>query len=124
MSKDSEKSNSKTDILFWLLFLTLIVLVMIVIGGLTRLTGSGLAIVDWRPIMGTVPPFSYSSWFEVFEKYKLSPEFKIINSTMTLNEFKYIFWWEWFHRFFARCLGIVFIYTFYIFGYFKNNINK
>ena len=115
MSITLKKLNSETSILAWLILLTILVLVMIIIGGLTRLTESGLSIVDWKPIMGTIPPLSNSSWIEIFDKYKLSPEFKIINTSMTLNEFKYIFWWEWFHRFLARCLGIVFILPFIYF---------
>ena len=88
---------------------------MILIGGLTRLTESGLSIVDWRPIMGTLPPLNKQNWIEVFRSYQNSPEFLIINKNMTLNEFKYIFWWEWFHRFFARFIGIVFILPMIIF---------
>ena len=112
MSPTSKKPNYEISILFWLVSLTTMVLIIIILGGLTRLTESGLSIVDWRPILGTIPPLSHSSWIDVFEKYKLSPEFKIVNSTMSLNEFKYIYWWEWFHRFFARCLGVVFILPF------------
>ena len=119
MSSALDKSNSEINILVWLVSLTVLVLVMIVIGGLTRLTGSGLSMVEWKPIMGIIPPLSDSSWIEVFNKYKLSPEFRIVNSSITLNEFKYIFWWEWFHRFFARCLGIAFIIPFFYF-YFQN----
>ena len=123
MSITLKKSNSETSILAWLILLTILVLVMIIIGGLTRLTESGLSIVDWKPIMGTIPPLSNSSWIEIFDKYKLSPEFKIINTSMTLNEFKYIFWWEWFHRFFARCLGIIFILPF-IYFLFKKKLSN
>ena len=123
MSITLKKSNSETRILAWLILLTILVLVMIIIGGLTRLTESGLSIVDWKPIMGTIPPLSNSSWIEIFDKYKLSPEFKIINTSMTLNEFKYIFWWEWFHRFFARCLGIIFILPF-IYFLFKKKLSN
>ena len=116
-------SNSKNpiSISIWLIILTVLVFLLILIGGLTRLTESGLSMVDWKPIMGTFPPLSYSSWIEVFNKYKLSPEYKIVNSSMTLDEFKYIFWWEWFHRFFARCLGIVFIIPF-IYFYLKKKL--
>jgi len=101
--------NSSKPIFIWLLILTILTFLMILIGGLTRLTESGLSIVDWKPIMGTLPPLNKKNWIEVFSSYQNSPEFIIVNRTMTLNEFKYIFWWEWFHRFFARCIGIVFI---------------
>ena len=117
------EQNKNIYISFWLLLITLLVGLMIVVGGLTRLTDSGLSIVDWKPMMGTIPPLTHLSWVEVFNKYKLSPEFKIVNSSMTLNEFKYIFWWEWFHRFFARFIGIVFILPFLYF-WLKNNISK
>ena len=96
-------------IYIWLLTITAMVLLIIVIGGLTRLTDSGLSMTDWRPILGVIPPLSLESWLVVFEMYKQTPEYKIVNKNMTLNEFKYIFWWEWFHRIFARAIGIVFL---------------
>ena len=96
---------------------------MILIGGLTRLTESGLSMVDWRPIMGFLPPLNQNEWIAVFENYKKSPEFIIVNYSMELSDFKYIFWWEWFHRFFARCLGLVFIVPF-IFFFFKKQLSK
>ena len=96
---------------------------MILIGGLTRLTESGLSMVDWRPILGFLPPLNQNEWIAVFENYKKTPEFKIVNYSMELSDFKYIFWWEWFHRFFARCLGLVFIVPF-IFFFFKKQISK
>ena len=115
----------KTDsgILIWISSLTLMVLLIIIIGGLTRLTDSGLSIVDWRPLMGLLPPFSTSSWTEVFNNYKLTPEFKIVNSNITLEEFKVIFWWEWFHRFFARLIGVIFIIPF-IYFFWNKKISK
>ena len=96
-------------IYIWLLTITAMVLLIIVIGGLTRLTDSGLSMTDWRPILGIIPPLSLESWLVVFEMYKQTPEYKIVNKNMTLNEFKYIFWWEWFHRIFARAIGVVFL---------------
>ena len=74
------------------------VLSIIIIGGLTRLTNSGLSMTDWRPLLGIIPPINSNNWQSVFEMYKLTPEFKIVNKNMTLDEFKYIFWWEWFQR--------------------------
>ena len=88
-------------IYIWLLTITAMVLLIIVIGGLTRLTDSGLSMTDWRPILGVIPPLNLENWLAVFEMYKQTPEYKIVNKNMTLNEFKYIFWWEWFHRIFA-----------------------
>ena len=106
----------------WLFILSIMAFLMIAIGGLTRLTESGLSMVDWQPIMGTIPPLSHIAWIDAFNSYKSTPEFKIINKLMSLNEFKYIFWWEWFHRFFARLMGIVFIFPFLYF-WFKSKIS-
>ena len=83
--------------------------IMVIIGGLTRLTDSGLSMVNWRPIMGIIPPLNKESWAQVFIAYQSSPEFLIVNKDIILSEFKYIFWWEWFHRFFARFIGLIFI---------------
>ena len=116
-------SKNHLGISLWLLTLTLMSFLIIIIGGLTRLTNSGLSIVDWRPIMGTIPPLTNLAWIEVFNSYKSTPEFQFVNKTMTLSEFKYIFWWEWFHRFFARCIGLVFILPFLYF-WFKSKISK
>ena len=118
-------SDSKyhIGISIWLLVLSIMSFLIIVIGGLTRLTESGLSMVDWNPIMGTIPPLSHQAWVEAFDNYKATPEFQIVNKLMSLDEFKYIFWWEWFHRFFARFMGIVFILPFLYF-WLKNNISK
>ena len=109
--------NSKNDlgISVWLIILTIMTFLMIIIGGLTRLTESGLSMVDWKPIMGTIPPLTDSQWINAFNNYKATPEFKIINNLMSLGDFKFIYWWEWFHRFFARCIGIFFIFPFLYF---------
>ncbi len=115
--------NFKTSIMFWLISLTSMVFLIIVIGGLTRLTDSGLSMVDWRPILGTIPPLNNNQWLDVFNDYKLTPEFLYVNKNMTLDEFKYIFWWEWFHRFFARLIGIIFIIPFFYFIT-KKNLNS
>ena len=85
---------------------------MIIVGGLTRLTESGLSMVDWRLFMGTIPPLSHGDWLKVFEDYKQYPEYQIKNINMTLSEFKYIFWWEYGHRVLGRLIGIIFIIPF------------
>ena len=103
--------------MIWLILLTIMVLLIIMIGGLTRLTDSGLSMVDWQPLLGTIPPLNKSQWMRVFNDYQLTPEFLYVNKNMTLEEFKYIFWWEWFHRFFARCIGLVFILPFLYFWF-------
>jgi len=115
--------NYKNSIMFWLITLTIMVFLIIIIGGLTRLTDSGLSMVDWQPILGTIPPLNNNQWMDVFNDYKLTPEFLYVNKNMTLDEFKYIFWWEWFHRFFARLIGLVFIIPF-IYFLIKKNLNS
>ncbi len=110
-------------ITIWLFSLTIMTFLIIIIGGLTRLTDSGLSMVDWRPLMGIFPPLSDEAWRIVFENYQETPEYKIVNKDMSINEFKFIFWWEWFHRFFARCIGIVFILPFIYFSL-KRKISK
>ena len=115
--------NYKNSIMLWLITLTIMVFLIIIIGGLTRLTDSGLSMVDWQPILGTIPPLNNNQWMDVFNDYKLTPEFLYVNKNMTLDEFKYIFWWEWFHRFFARLIGIVFIIPF-IYFLIKKNLNS
>ena len=101
MDNIKQQKLDKKSIFYWLLSLTVMTFLMILIGGLTRLTDSGLSMVDWRPILGTIPPLTNEDWIAVFNQYKNSPEFKIVNKNMVLNDFKYIFWWESFHRFFA-----------------------
>ena len=115
--------NYHKPLMIWLLLLTIMVFLIVVIGGLTRLTDSGLSMVDWRPLLGTIPPLNQSQWLKVFNDYQQTPEFMYVNKNMTLDEFKYIFWWEWFHRFFARLIGIVFIFPFFYF-YFKRYLNS
>jgi len=116
-------SKNYMGVSIWLFILTIMSFLMIIIGGLTRLTESGLSMVDWRPIMGTIPPLTHLAWLDAFNNYRATPEFQIVNKLMSLDEFKYIFWWEWFHRFFARCIGIVFILPF-IYFWLKNKISK
>ena len=99
----------------WLLLLAISVLCMIIVGGLTRLTESGLSMVDWKLIMGVVPPLSQADWIRVFEDYKKYPEYQIKNINMTLDGFKYIFWWEYGHRVLGRLIGIIFIVPFLYF---------
>jgi cytochrome c oxidase assembly protein subunit 15 len=101
------KNNPHKQIIYWLLTGCVLVYVMLVIGCITRLTHSGLSITDWS-VMGTLPPLNEQSWMEHFTKYQQSPEFKIINSSMQLSEFKNIFWWEWSHRMIGRLIGFVF----------------
>lgn len=96
----------------WLWLMTILVLAMIILGGTTRLTDSGLSITEWQPILGVVPPLGEADWVAAFDKYKIIPEFREINSAMSLEEFKFIYWWEWSHRFLGRAIGIVFVVPF------------
>ena len=112
------------QISLWLVSLMSIILLMIIVGGLTRLTESGLSMVDWRLFMGTIPPLSHGDWLKVFEDYKQYPEYQIKNINMTLSEFKYIFWWEYGHRVLGRLIGIIFIIPFIYFALKKYFSNK
>lgn len=107
---------------WWLLTGAVLVYIMVVVGSITRLTHSGLSITDWS-VMGSLPPMSEQSWQEHFEKYQQSPEYRIKNFGMSLEEFKSIFWWEYIHRFIGRLIGVVFILGF-IFLHIKKQIPK
>ena len=96
-------------IVAWLAFCCALVFAMIVVGGVTRLTHSGLSITEWQPIVGTLPPLSAADWEEAFAKYQATPEFRDVNHAMTLGQFKGIFWWEYVHRLLGRVIGIAFL---------------
>ncbi|MBS27774.1 MAG: heme A synthase [Alphaproteobacteria bacterium] len=96
----------------WLLLCAAMVLAMVVIGGITRLTGSGLSIVEWRPILGFLPPLTDADWMRVFELYRATPQYQEVNAGMSLAEFRAIFWWEYIHRLFGRLIGLVFFIPF------------
>jgi heme a synthase len=100
----------------WLKVVALMIFIMVIIGGATRLTDSGLSITEWQPVMGAIPPLSAADWDIAFEKYKQIPEFKLQNSQMTMSEFQVIFWWEWVHRFWGRLIGIAFVVPFLAFA--------
>ena len=89
----------------WLWSVAGLIFAMVVIGGATRLTDSGLSITEWQPLMGVVPPLSEAGWNAAFEKYKAIPEYRIVNQGMSLAAFKFIYWWEWTHRFLGRFIG-------------------
>jgi heme a synthase len=93
----------------WLWFVAALVLAMIVVGGATRLTGSGLSITEWRPFMGAIPPLSDAAWIAEFEKYKLIPQYALVNKGMSLGDFKFIYWWEWAHRQLGRFVGFAYV---------------
>jgi cytochrome c oxidase assembly protein subunit 15 len=99
----------------WLYVVALMVLAMVVVGGMTRLTDSGLSITEWQPISGAIPPLSAADWQAEFDNYKQIPQYRLLNEGMTLAAFKYIFWWEWGHRFLGRLIGLVFAVPFVVF---------
>ena len=90
----------------WLYLVALLIVAMVVVGGATRLTGSGLSITEWKPIHGVIPPLNEREWQEEFAKYREIPQFVIVNPGMTLSEFQTIFWWEWAHRLLGRVIGV------------------
>jgi heme a synthase len=114
--------NQNKYVSIWLLLITFLIGLMIVIGGLTRLTDSGLSITRWDLFMGIVPPLNFKDWNIAFSLYKEIPEYKIINSEMTLEQFKIIYLWEYIHRLLGRIVGIFYIVPLIFFS-FKNNIN-
>lgn len=117
------KSKSLNPVVNWLFVGYFLIFIMVVVGGITRLTGSGLSMADWKPIMGAIPPMNEAEWQEKFELYKSTPEFKIKNNFFDLSEFKSIFWWEFIHRDLGRLIGIVFIIPFLIF-WIQKRFNK
>lgn len=109
------KISDRRAIAVWLFACCFMVLSTLVVGGVTRLTHSGLSIVEWQPIVGTIPPVSQSDWQEVFRKYQQTPEYQQVNHKMGLEEFKPIFWWEYVHRMLGRSIGMVFLLPFLYF---------
>ena len=105
----AEHNSDRAQIRFWLTCLSVLLVFMILVGGLTRLTDSGLSITEWKPILGAFPPVSDQSWNIEFEKYKQIPEYIMQNSGMSLSEFKIIYWWEWGHRQLGRVIGLVWL---------------
>jgi cytochrome c oxidase assembly protein subunit 15 len=101
---------SATDrpVAIWLVLCAAMIFAMVVIGGITRLTESGLSIVEWRPVTGALPPLSEAQWQAEFDKYRQIDQYRLLNAGMSLAEFKVIFFWEWFHRFWGRLIGLVF----------------
>ena len=99
----------------WLLFLILLVFAMVMVGGATRLTESGLSITEWDLVTGTVPPLDDAGWQAAFDLYKQSPQYEILNRGMSLSDFKTIYWWEWAHRELGRFIGLVYIAGFFWF---------
>jgi cytochrome c oxidase assembly protein subunit 15 len=114
MQHSLDKSFSK-PIAIWLLIGVAMIMIQVLLGGITRLTESGLSITEWKPLTGILPPLNIVEWQAEFDKYKNTDQFRYIHADFTLNDFKFIFFWEWFHRLWARLLGIVFLVGFVYF---------
>jgi cytochrome c oxidase assembly protein subunit 15 len=109
------QATSTRAIRAWLLAVAALIAVMVLVGGATRLTESGLSIVEWKPVTGALPPLSASEWERAFEDYKLIPQYHQLNAGMSLSDFKTIFWWEWSHRLLGRVIGAVYLLPFLYF---------
>jgi heme a synthase len=108
-SASTSAESRRRAIRLWLLAVAALVFAMVIVGGATRLTESGLSIVEWKPVTGTLPPLSESAWQAEFEKYQAIPQYKMLNRGMTLDGFKTIYWWEWTHRVLGRVIGAIFL---------------
>ena len=100
---------------WWLFSVAALIAIMVLVGGATRLTESGLSIVEWKPVTGTLPPLTDAQWTQTFEGYKTIPQYRELNAGMSLSEFKTIFWWEWSHRLLGRVIGAVYLLPFLFF---------
>src|ERR1700761_1523035 len=103
------KGSSARPVAIWMMTGVVLLLVQVVLGGITRLTGSGLSITEWNVFTGAVPPLTHAEWEAAFAKYRQTEQFRILNSGFGLSYFKFIFFWEWFHRAWARMVGVIFI---------------
>jgi len=108
-STATARRDASRGVAAWLFVCCALVFAMVVVGGVTRLTHSGLSIVEWQPIVGTLPPLSEAEWQQTFAKYQQTPEYRLVNHAMGLAEFKGIFWWEYFHRLLGRMIGVAFL---------------
>ncbi len=116
------QKNTTKIVAWWVIIGVGMLVVQVLLGGITRLTGSGLSITEWKPLMGAMPPTSQAEWQQSFEKYQQIAQYKYLNQHFSLGDFKFIFFWEWFHRLWARIIGLVFLIPFIYFlskGYFK-----
>ena len=118
-----EQAAKRRAVAIWLLTGVIMIMVLILIGGITRLTGSGLSITEWEPVKGMIPPHTDKDWNDAFESYKQIGQYQYLNADFTLSDFKSIFFWEWFHRFWARLIGIVFLIGF-VYFFIKNYFDK
>src|SRR5699024_5231783 len=107
--------KKKKAVAIWLSVGVFMIMIQVVIGGVTRLTGSGLSMTEWDVIMGAIPPLNEDDWLSAFSSYQEIAQYKYVNNHFTLSDFKFIFFWEWFHRVWARSLGVVFAIPFIYF---------
>jgi cytochrome c oxidase assembly protein subunit 15 len=112
METNMRTGNGNRAIAIWLFTGVGMIMVQVLLGGITRLTGSGLSITEWKPILGALPPMNEADWLAAFDQYKQIGQFKHINFDFTLSDFKFIYFWEWFHRVWARLIGLVFLFPF------------
>jgi heme a synthase len=115
MTTISAPSEPHRAVRWWLISVAALIALMVLVGGATRLTESGLSIVEWKPVTGSVPPLSEAQWTEAFEAYKKIPQYRELNAGMSLSEFKEIFWWEWSHRLLGRFIGAAYLLPFLFF---------
>src|SRR5512139_2806026 len=108
-------TSRNTAVRWWLIGVAALIALMVLVGGATRLTESGLSIVEWKPVAGTLPPLTDAQWHEAFEGYKKIPQYRELNAGMSLSEFKEIFWWEWSHRLLGRFIGAAYLLPFLFF---------
>ncbi len=107
-----QQATNQRAVKWWLGTVVVLIAVMALVGGMTRLTESGLSIVEWKPVTGTLPPLDAAQWTQAFDAYKTIPQYRELNAGMTLDQFKTIFWWEWSHRLLGRVIGVAFLLPF------------
>jgi len=107
IEQEIQRNNNKA-VYRWLMIGLGMTIIQIALGGITRLTGSGLSITEWDVVTGSLPPLNEAAWLQEFDKYKATPQFRLLNTDFDLSDFKFIFFWEWFHRLWARLIGVVF----------------
>lgn len=111
----TQTMTPRHQIALWLFAVAGLIFLMVVVGGLTRLTESGLSITEWKPVSGALPPMSEAAWADAFQRYQQIPQYELVNKGMSLDEFKEIFWWEWAHRLLGRLIGFAFFVPFLFF---------
>ena len=114
-ASSAQQASHLGAVRWWLIVVAALIAVMVLVGGATRLTESGLSIVEWKPVTGTLPPLNEAQWVQAFEGYKAIPQYRELNAGMSLAEFKTIFWWEWSHRLLGRVIGAVYLLPFLYF---------